>query len=230
MPQSIHFDKTDTLIETREIINGLSHYTLLVRDLNSLTFAEREFKCTAALCPDAALALAPLTAPSPGLDVFALLRSDKEASADHKAIRSLLDSHGYRWAEGDWVAKGFSTQTLPARYLSNLRARYPRAAPALRRLHAAAVVNSAEIRLRKGIDLVSQGEVIITDRLHGQLIAAMCQRPVIVLDSYDGKISAFFSAYSHRIPNIHLVQSLTDLSSVLETLLPDSPTTPVSQS
>src|SRR3546814_3331383 len=49
----------------------------------------------------------------------------------------------------------------------------------------------AQWRLRRGISMLSQGRVIVTDRLHAHILSLLLDIPQVVLDNMYGKVSAF---------------------------------------
>jgi pyruvyl transferase EpsO len=38
--------------------------------------------------------------------------------------------------------------------------------------------------------------LVVTDRLHGHLLACLARRPNVVLDNVDGKVGAYFDSWS----------------------------------
>jgi exopolysaccharide biosynthesis predicted pyruvyltransferase EpsI len=211
MPQSIHFDSDHELMSTAAAIKAHPDFTLLVRDKRSFDFAVKSFECTVHLVPDMAFAMKPITRHSPTVDYFCLLREDKEAAVDHGAILNALRERGGTIEDRDWLDEqqtftarldqrlGWRTKANPAS-TAFLRPRMMR----LRQHHALR-------RLSYGIELLSRGRTVVTDRLHAHILSCLLRIPNLTFDSYDGKISAFYETWTHEDANAGLVASPADL-------------------
>jgi pyruvyl transferase EpsO len=49
--------------------------------------------------------------------------------------------------------------------------------------------------VRRGLDLVARGEVLVTDRLHGMLLALHAGRKVVAVDNSNRKLSAYHATW-----------------------------------
>src|SRR3546814_2699367 len=56
----------------------------------------------------------------------------------------------------------------------------------------------AQWRLRRGISMLSQGRVIVTDRLHAHILSLLLDIPQVVLDNMYGKVSAFAAQWTEK--------------------------------
>lgn len=67
-----------------------------------------------------------------------------------------------------------------------------------------AFTSQARARVDRGLRLLSRGRVIVTDRLHGHILADLLGIPHVVLDNDYGKIAAYLAAWagSERVPAI----------------------------
>jgi pyruvyl transferase EpsO len=59
---------------------------------------------------------------------------------------------------------------------------------------------TAQARLKRGIRLLSQGKVVLTDRLHAHILCLLLNKRHVVLDNDYGKISTFHKAWTHHCP------------------------------
>jgi pyruvyl transferase EpsO len=51
------------------------------------------------------------------------------------------------------------------------------------------------------MDLLSRGRVVITDRLHGHVLATLLGLPHCVMDSQYGKVRALWDTWTHEVPD-----------------------------
>ncbi|MDK2759815.1 MAG: polysaccharide pyruvyl transferase family protein [Sphingopyxis sp.] len=180
MPQSIHYADPAAASEMADAIRDHGQFTLLVRDARSLAFAERHFDCAIRLCPDAALMLGRQQRAPASVPIFALLRTDHERAADDAALPSGV-------VADDWLAED-STQKRNLRLslrLGRLFTRDPMAQRAARQRRL------AEWRLRRGLAMLSSGDIVVTDRLHAHILSLLLDIPHVLLDNSYGKVAGF---------------------------------------
>lgn len=180
-PQSFHVADPSAVADLRNASQGHGLVHFVLRDRVSFDAAKQLGRPTT-LSPDAVHALGPLPAPDPLKPIVVLARTDPELDA----------SRGTAPQDAvDWVSD---------RSRSALR----------RRLHAPlskikpfgsspASTARTELYLRQrlhvGIDLLAQGEVIVTDRLHALLLGLQLGRPVVVMRSRTPKIEDYYSTW-----------------------------------
>jgi pyruvyl transferase EpsO len=58
-----------------------------------------------------------------------------------------------------------------------------------------AITLMARIRYRRAIRLLSQGQVLVTDRLHGYILGSLLGMPTVVLDNGYGKLRRYVSSW-----------------------------------
>lgn len=184
-------DDPHLLAQTRDVIASHGQVTLIARDRHSRDRASELLTREVAFAPDAAHALT-LAADEPRYDTTWLLRSDRETLSEVTPSEA-----ADRW---DWST------------LSTLRTlnRFGKLAcaftPSARRLRlfdwlAAAKVRAATVRL-------ARARTVVTDRLHGMILAQAMQRHVIAHDNCTGKLSAYLATWGHHLDHV----SLTDRS------------------
>jgi pyruvyl transferase EpsO len=219
LPQSISFESDEELKRTADLIRAHSDFTLLVRDTRSQAFAEQHFECRVILCPDMAFAMRPLKRKPASTDAFCLLRTDKEAVADHTAIEQALRDSDVRFEVGDWLENPPTlTSQLDYRFKRMVRfhpertGRFGKPLIWVRQAYARS-------RLTYGIELLSRGRFVVTDRLHAHVISSLLDIPNYVFDSYDGKISALYDTWTKGRAEATLVASPGDLAVALRSRL-----------
>lgn len=187
LPQSIDFTDVHgvALKETRSAIAGHPNFTLLVRDKPSLDFASSNFGCASYLCPDMALGLGNLKpVDTPKVPVLGLMRSDVERQEGGAGSANLAEhARIVDWADAD-------PQPLTDRFIPRLVRIAPRlTAPFMSSLEAAFRRQSSR-NLQRGVALLGQGEVVVTDRLHGHIICSLMGKRHVVLDTARSSITS----------------------------------------
>ncbi|WP_166880216.1 polysaccharide pyruvyl transferase family protein [Salinibacterium sp. ZJ450] len=206
LPQSLDFSSPAKADQARKVYESHPDLTLLFREDRSLKRARELFPNTQSyFCPDLALGAGPIaeTAP-PEVDVLFLIRDDSE-SAGHLIPRVRA---GTTSATTDWRLTSASSLSWLAQRAPGIVARrvpslldpaYPLLVHNYRRM--------ADINMRNAIRVLSMGRVIVTDRLHATVLAALLGRPVIALDNSTGKVSAVHSNLLKDISNVRIAPS-----------------------
>ncbi|MBW9094147.1 polysaccharide pyruvyl transferase family protein [Microbacterium jejuense] len=206
LPQSIHFEDTRRAMLADDVLGNHPDLTVLVRESQSHERAEQYLpNVSVEFCYDMALGWTPSRIPDRDeRGLLAIARADREAS-------SSLDAVDQGWILGqhltvtDWGPRGMSSLTWHgARSLTRVHRFYARARRKLPYLPlnvpdkfgtwALARTNSANVS--GAIDLYSRARVIVTDRLHAHVLAALLGKPHVVLDNSYGKVSGIFEQYT----------------------------------
>lgn len=199
LPQSIHYEDEASAREMADAIRTHGAFTLLVRDERSLEFARNHFECDIHLCPDAALYLGRFQKAFPKADILALLRTDHERVAD-SAIPppdTIVD---------DWLEESVGERNLMrARIKIDSLMAATTQGKRLRRYRMLATW-----RLRRGLAMLSQGRVVVTDRLHAHILSLLLDIPQVVLDNNYGKVSGFAAEWTRGYEGFHLATSRAD--------------------
>lgn len=196
-PQTVHFDNADNIPETREAIREHGNFVLITRDKVSHEKALKLFGdiCEVEISPDMAFFIGPVESQQSVADGFVLARGDIEA-AGARAVRNLaLDKLPGRWLRDDWLEADWFEQKL-SNQLCKFNARWNRHAVGRKMLVGLANM-TAQTRLNRGVRLLSQGRVVLTDRLHAHILCLLLNKPHVVLDNDYGKISTFHKAWTH---------------------------------
>jgi pyruvyl transferase EpsO len=193
-PQSIHFSDPGELGRMTRAIEQHSDFLLCVRDQKSFEFAKKSFSCEVHLCPDMAFAMKPIARKPPVCDCVGLLRSDKEVKLQHAPLIEYLREQTRSVEIVDWL----QDQRLSYGWLEKFVRKVVRKAPGFPFVEAI----SAEVRrryanerLQVGIEMLSRGKFVVTDRLHAHILCCLLGIPHAPFDSMDGKISAFHNTW-----------------------------------
>lgn len=211
LPQSLHFQEPQNLERCQAVLNRHERLTLLLRDERSLRLAQENFSAPARLCPDLAFALGPLPPPvEPDRDIVFLSRRDREAPG-------LAGPDGVERV--DWVDDPPDWAAVAGRSVRRLSRAFPIAGgPAdlwWMRARAAS-------RLRRGCRILSGGRVVVTNRLHGQIMCVLLGQLHFVSDTAQGKLGAFHDTWLRdRLPDTWCVSEAEALARARSALAQD---------
>ncbi|HEX7656221.1 MAG TPA: polysaccharide pyruvyl transferase family protein [Sphingomonas sp.] len=203
LPQSLFFDDDAAVTETARAIEAHGRFTLCVRDVPSFEFAQRHFQCEILLCPDMAIAIGPLPRKQPRVDVFGLLRTDRERSLSVGALGT-----GDRIETGDWLDESRNAMRLTSAGSRLLTIGSDAAAARLTKYD-----RLAKARINRGIGMLSSGRVVITDRLHGHIMSTLLDIPHVALDNSYRKIGNFIDCWTH---DVDIVRTATTIDAALQ--------------
>ncbi|WP_313539848.1 polysaccharide pyruvyl transferase family protein [Sphingomonas sp.] len=176
LPQSIHFRDDHALTRFADIVAGHPDFTLHVRDRESLAVAAAHFACPAQLTPDSAFALGPQPRGVADTHTLALMRTDLERSTTLDA--SISGATVVDWLEDDAdLPAGTDIATRDAQ---------------------------ARARVARGLQLLSRGTSVATDRLHGHILATLLGIPHRVFDNSYGKLGAYIRAWTATSPLVQI--------------------------
>ena len=199
MPQSIHFNEATTATHVRSVLARHPKFTLFVRDARSLAIARDRLGIDATLAPDTAFALWPLPRMGHAVAPYVVqCRSDRERSPYEPLSSSF-----------DWLTPPDQVEKWMAKQVGHPYG--------LRRTGQLGVSvcgmwldQLAHLRLRRGLRLLSRGEVLITDRLHGALIGLLASIPVVAFDDRNGKVRALLETWLRDHPSLRLSSTLEE--------------------
>ncbi len=199
LPQSIWFTDENNLAPLKERVEAHRDFTLLVRERPSLERALRYFRAPAVLCPDMAFELGALPrAAAPELPILWLARADKE-SAGHRAPRAAADVR-----VADWLGPVDPEPPVERVWRAAARINLPLHAAAKRggttrlqrRVLAGTFAPMARHWTARGCRILARGRVVVTDRLHGHILALLQGIPHVALDNSYGKIRAMVDTWT----------------------------------
>lgn len=209
MPQSICFKDDAALARTRNAIANCRNFHLIVRDYPSLAFARENFPGSIWLSPDSAFFLENLRAAPAVHDIVYLRRSDKEA-ATNDITEARADIKIADW-RSEWLH-----EKLLQRILRNaLRFRLLRNS---QRITIALYNALAKIRMQRGVQLIASGKQVITDRLHAHVLSVLLNRPNYILDNSNGKVFAFYEAWTRDLGLSQRANSLLEALRMARTI------------
>jgi len=185
MPSSVFFQDEAYICKTKSSVFSHPDFKIMVRDEKSLTILRNQ-GISATLCPDLAYYMDPdIPEFLPQTDVVYLKRSDKES-------RHELFSPGPNTLTVDWTDKVISArEELFALGLGLLRAvGMLKIQTELCQLHRRARANVA-----RGLRVLGAGRVILSDRLHANILSDVMGIPHIAIDNANGKVHDFYKTW-----------------------------------
>jgi pyruvyl transferase EpsO len=202
LPQSIHFAGGDNLVRAKLILAQHKDFHFVTRDTASHRLAQDHFQCKLYLCPDSALMLdlKPLASRQKSVNVVVLSRTDDEKASHIASVpNNAISSHVVDWLDEatpkyqwlyDWCHRrlGWGKSKVPP-FALNL-------------LALLAANHMAQQRLDRGLAILGQGDIVITDRLHGIILAWMGGTTVYYTDNSYKKLSNFLSTWLEDTENI----------------------------
>mmetsp|Transcript_12971 Transcript_12971/g.21254 ORF Transcript_12971/g.21254 Transcript_12971/m.21254 type:complete len:716 (-) Transcript_12971:860-3007(-) len=180
------------LQETARIFNGHKRLTLLWLDEQSLEFAQKHFpKARNILCPDLTFMLGPLDSKHVGLTTSHMFKNRLQSLPKPERRISWIgrDDEQKVKLKRILVPKLHETAGRRTDWSKLVVAAEPSAATA-----GAAYLTLAKENVYAGLDFISRGYVLVTDRLHGMILGVLAGRPVIALDTQLQTLSRVYSA------------------------------------
>jgi pyruvyl transferase EpsO len=214
-PQSISFSTQAGIDATARAIERQGNFTLLVRDRKSQAFAEKHFPCTTILCPDMAFALGGIRREPASLDYLCLLRQDKEAATDHSRLLKVMADLGGSMDVADWIDASNSRLGRQDKVLGRAWRRHPWTIGVTRSFAFRLRERYARERLAFGLNLLSKGSMVITDRLHAHVLCCLLGVRHLLFDSLDGKASALYEAWTNGTQHGRLVSSIDQVAGLV---------------
>ena len=200
LPQTIYF--ADPSSSPRFLRNCREHpdFTIMARDDVSVERAEK-LGLETVLAPDLAFGLGVLDRPGqPKVPVNWVIREDKERTHEPGSV----DPSARDWPTGKEQRAGATGGRLRRelallRLLNGARDRAPaRLRLPLARATASRYGRIAGERVALALGMLAEGEVLITDRFHGHLLACLMGIPNVLLDNSYGKNRGLFETWTHR--------------------------------
>jgi pyruvyl transferase EpsO len=233
LPQTVWFRERELAGRFGELCRGHPDFTLLVRERASLERARELLGVESTLCPDGAFGLGPLEAPSdPQCDVLWLMRDDRERSVERPApgTGSLLADWPDKFGAGTGArGRGLRRVLALNRLLSAPVERHSRASRLFARLAPASYQPLARRRVALALATLGRGRVIVTDRLHGHILATLAGVRHVVLDSASGKSGAVHETWTSASPISRFASSLDEAERLADALLSETGRAPASR-
>jgi pyruvyl transferase EpsO len=211
LPQSILFRREQARERFGALARSHDDLTLITRDRHSLTIATELLGVRATLAPDMAFGLERRERSiAPSRDVAWLSRGHAGDPAGDDPGEA-----GGSIERFDWAGR-FSERRLPARVRALGRARRTLAGPPPRRGPGAGARMALAARLHRplargrvaaGMAMISAGRVVLTDRLHGHILALQLGIPHVTIEDGEGKLRGALDEWTGAAEGAHWRES-----------------------
>lgn len=227
-PQTFWFNDTHLSEQSRKVFSTLPDYTLLLRDERSISLANEMFRGVSTVeCPDMAFGAARATPEiyrGDSRNTLFLFRRDKE-QADANLLKSSLFlgteqgfSHSVMdWGDPKWRSWIWAASRLPMR-LKHKHIIGFRNSRFSQLLHAEEN-RASEILVAQASGLFGRYGIVVSDRLHAQILASILGVPSISIENSYGKLAPIFEKYVCRYPGAHFALTADDAMSAYQELL-----------
>ncbi|MBQ9135765.1 MAG: polysaccharide pyruvyl transferase family protein [Lachnospiraceae bacterium] len=163
-PQTMYFTEdiegANELKKTSEIYNSHKDLWIVARDEHSYQEMKKVFTGEVRILPDVVLTWGKLE------------RADKKGALLilRKDLEGVLDAEAKQWIK------------------ENLQATYETVEETDTEIDVPKRLEQLEIELQRKMEQINRAELVVTDRLHGMILAAIAQTPCIVLNNYNHKL------------------------------------------
>jgi exopolysaccharide biosynthesis predicted pyruvyltransferase EpsI len=203
LPQTIHFLSEQAMQRSARIFRKHLDVHFFVRDHASFRLAKR-FTDHVYLLPDMAHHLYPIlpdVSPSTGGTLLVSRTDSEKRDAPAATLNQVANTT-------DWPLLLGDRERHIESFRRGLRAMHKLGmGRAGNKLLAGLWMNYSNGLLKKAVTLFSAYENIITDRLHGHILACLMDKPNTVLDNTYGKNSAYVEAWTINSPLVTLKKS-----------------------
>lgn len=216
LPQSISFDNREAIERSAAVINAHRNFTILTRDKDSYDFACREFLSNVKMCPDMAFFIGAVkVSAEPKVDCLVLSRSDHE-KANNWIGNLSFDAHDLDVKVVDWLKPSRMGRLIHRIEMHTVSLR--RLVDKQNKMLLPLWSYLSKVRMRRGIRILQQGRVVYTDRLHAHILSILINKPHVLVDNANKKISGFYKTWTIGYPRAHFVESRDEASAALKVI------------
>jgi exopolysaccharide biosynthesis predicted pyruvyltransferase EpsI len=226
LSQTISFDNPDAAKGTAAVLERHPDFTLLARDRQGLEFARALLPCKVELCVDAAFMLGIQRRTRPVENqIMWIARRDGEGL--HTPIAHPTGTLVFDWEDVErdpraWT-RAYRWSRVQAAGLANLRTHGGPLAPWGKRL-TNTFDDCSWVHADAGFQHLSRAQVLVTDRLHGHIMAVLLDLPHVLLDNADSKLRRFYETWTHSAACAHWADTPEQALELAQSLSRSQPT------
>jgi pyruvyl transferase EpsO len=195
LPQSVHFDTSEALDASLNVLSGHGDFHIMVRDRASYDKLSPYPLASLQLLPDSAFALQLAPPGGASHDLLVLRRQDSESTHGNAIDAALSQLGSVSTLSGDWASDADLPVAWPAphRLMTRVWSRLARRSsnPGMQKF---AWHKLSQARMGLGRRILSHGRVVLTDRLHVHVLCVLLGKPHVFFDNSYGKIRGLAEA------------------------------------
>ena len=204
-PQSVHFVSDDFKDHITRQLKDVPRKRLSFRDQESVEILN-SLNLESILIPDSSIFLDDSNLRKFGNSKVSnpavyLVRGDQEG---HHSSKDSVDT---KWLTDDLILRLSSKIRKLGRYFEFVAVLINPSTKRWKRI--------AQRRLNRGLKLLEDADVVITDRLHGMLIGLHLGRQVVALDNTNFKLTRYKAAWLKDSPKLHFVNNMDETESAV---------------
>lgn len=223
LPQSIQFEHPENAAIAGQLIADQDDFTMMVRDQRSRELSSRLLGVEAILSPDHIFGLHPLTVSAERRHDILWMVWAPGAREFTSASQLANPPEGVRVE--DWISGSARAHEQFDR-LGRLAWTVNRklgTSPSWATRHAWPVIAAtfrplARRWFERGVRLVAESDVLVTNKLHGHLVATLLGKPHVVLDNSYGKVSGTLETWTRSLPGVNVAADADEALHLAEAL------------
>jgi exopolysaccharide biosynthesis predicted pyruvyltransferase EpsI len=226
LPQSVHFEDPKNAEAMARLIARHGAFTMMVRDQRSADLSAQLLHVTPLLSPDHAFGLYPLASEAElEHDILWMVWPEgaREYTAESQPIEPPASVHVEDWyAEAGRAHESFDVRGRFA-WRTNRVFHKNLASPAVKLawpILAATYKPLARRWFMRGVDMVAGSRVLVTNKLHGHIVATLLGMPHVVLDNSYGKVAGTLNTWTRSLPGVHVARDASEALDMALSLLP----------
>jgi pyruvyl transferase EpsO len=201
LPQTARFSTGYVDDLTRRTIDSHPNCKLYFRDKRSYELAVSAFQVPCGLAPDMAFALGPIDRPIlANIPILFLGRTDIERRESFNVVKA-SDLVVSDWPGTENISLG--KWSLPAQAIA-LAVRTSRFTPRLSPAVSRQLVSLSKRRFNRGCRMLAQGQIVVTDRLHGHILSTLMGIRNIAFENGYGKVETFIDTWTSLISYVQV--------------------------
>jgi exopolysaccharide biosynthesis predicted pyruvyltransferase EpsI len=212
LPQSIEFSNPQIANAVAAALRSHGAFTMMVRDYRSQELSRSLLNIDPVLSPDQIFGLGQLTPSNPNTrEVLWMVWPEgaREFTAQSQPAVMPPGVLVEDWHTGAALAhESFDRRGRIAWRLNRaFEARW--SSPAVRRGWPVLRATFAPLARRwftRGVDLVDSSRVLVTNKLHGHLVATLLGKPHVVMDNSYGKVGAALDTWTGELAGVHVAR------------------------
>lgn len=201
-PQSVHFVNSTAQLNFESLLASRPNFRMAVRDTLSASKVYESMP-DHIVSPDAVHLIGKIEAPEPIRNVVTLARTDGESANSRNAPNGAVD-----WLNDHPRTRRQTLLRWKYRYLGKVGDWLNPSPEQWKEI--------SESRLRRGVQILSEGETIVTDRLHAMLIGLQMGRRVIAVDNNNRKLTSYADTwFGGTTPDVQFAKSFDEAEQLL---------------